>query len=44
MYRAQVDPDGTMPEFEVERRVKALVDAHAARMRAAKAARREVAT
>jgi len=41
MYRQQADPDGVLPEFEVERRIQKLIDAHCARMRMAKAARRE---
>ena len=35
-FRHQADPEGALPEYEVERRARKLLDAHMARMRFAK--------
>ena len=35
-FRHRADPEGALPEYEVERRAQKLLDAHMARMRFAK--------
>lgn len=35
-FRRQADPDGSLPEYEVERRARALLNAHMSAMRFAK--------